>query len=404
MEQQIRDQVDWPQAFPPEEYAARQTRLKSALSAAELDGILVTEPRDLYYLTGYDQIWQHHLGVIGLYVRTATGERLFFDSAAHQVIVATTPEIGEVLYHPRGTGRDQARFVARELTARGWDKGRIALQTWGYGPHPDLLRAIGADLPGATIVEDSTLIEDLRLIKSTREIAVVRQAAEIAKEAMAPARDALRPDLAETEIAAVIAAECMNRGCGDPGIRTMIGSGPRSGCHHGPASARRLKAGDIVHIDFCASLHRYHVNISRTFALGEVDRRWHDLMAASAGCMDAIAAEAKPGEPYSRIQEIADRFIADAGIDPAWIWLIGGYVLGIAFPPDWVHRHRPAPREIVPDPVMAPGMVFNYENQYDVLEGWPGGTGVGVIDSFLMGDDGLEILTDLPRELIVAGG
>ena len=75
---------------------------------------------------------------------------------------------------PRGSGQDQARFVADELTARGWDRGRIALQTWGHGPHPDLLRAIGHGLTGAQVVEDSTLIEDLRLIKSPREVAVVR--------------------------------------------------------------------------------------------------------------------------------------------------------------------------------------------------------------------------------------
>ena len=221
---------------------------------------------------------------------------------------------------------------------------------------------------------------------------------------MAAARDALRAGMGETEVDAVISAETMARGCGHPGIRTMIGSGPRSGCHHGPASPRHLKSGDLVHIDFCASLHRYHVNMSRTFALGQVDPRWHDLMACSAGCMEAIVEGVRPGEPFSRVQQVADRFIADAGIDPDWIWLIGGYALGIAFPPDWVHRHRPAPREAVPDPLLEPGMLFNYENQYDVLEGWPGGTGVGVIDTFLVTEQGLEILTEAPRELVVVGG
>ena len=129
MEQQIRDQIDWPQPFPPEEYADRRARLQAALGAAGLDAILVTEPRDLAYLTGYDQIWQHHRGVTGLFFRGESGERLFFDSEAHRVVVATTPEIGEVLYHPRGSGQDQARFVADELTARGWDRGRIAAAT-----------------------------------------------------------------------------------------------------------------------------------------------------------------------------------------------------------------------------------------------------------------------------------
>ena len=399
MDPSIRKQIDWPQPFSEEEYAARRARLQAALDAEELDGIFVTEPRDLYYLTGYDQIWQHHLGAIGLFFGT-DGQSLFFDSEAHRAIVSTTPEIGEVLYHPRGAAEDQVGFIVTQLTARGLAGGRIALQTWGHGPHPDLIRSIGDGLEGTRVVENSNLIEDLRLVKSPAEVTVVREAAKIALAAMTAARQALAPGRRETEIEGVILAEMMRRGGGDPAIRTMIGSGPRSGDHHGPASHRRLGSGDIVHIDFCASLHRYHVNMSRTFALGPVDPRWHDLMARSADCMAEIARVLAPGDPFSRVQGVADRFIDDSGIKKDWIWYIGGYALGIAFPPDWVHRHRPVPREDVPDPALVPGVLFNYENQYDVFEGWPGGTGVGVIDSFLMTERGLEILTEWPCGLI----
>jgi len=195
----------------------------------------------------------------------------------------------------------------------------------------------------------------------------------------------------------------MNNGCGYPGLRTMVGSGPRSGAHHGAATHRTINSGDIVHVDFCASLHRYHANLSRTFAVGEVDKRWHELMDRSAGCMDAIVAGVRPGEAMSRIQAVADAFIDESGINKDWVWLIGGYVLGIAFPPDWVHRNRPLPSEDVPDPVLEAGVVLNYENQYDVFEGWSGGTGVGYIDTFLMTDDGFELLTTLPRNLVVVG-
>lgn len=183
----------------------------------------------------------------------------------------------------------------------------------------------------------------------------------------------------------------------------MIGSGPRSGAHHGAATHRTIKSGDIVHIDFCSSLHRYHANLSRTFAVGEVDNRWHELMDRSAGCMDAIVAGVRPGDPMSRVQDVANAFIDESGINKDWVWLIGGYVLGIAFPPDWVHRNRPLPSEDAPDAALEPGVVLNYENQYDVFEGWPGGSGVGYIDTFMMTDNGFELLTTLPRNLVVVG-
>ncbi len=406
MEQVIRDMIDWEQPFPPEEYAERRVKVRTALETAGFDGILVTSPRDVYWLTGHDQIWQSKHGLTGLYFDAARGEFLFFDNASHKAIVSTTPEITDIVYHPRGKAADQADFVAGKVLERGWGKGRVAIQTWAYGPHPDLVRAIGKRFEGAgaTVIEESDLIEDVRLYKSPREVEVMREAGEICKSAMAAAREAMKPGMMETEVDAVICHELMINGCGHPGIRTMVGSGPRSGDHHGPASHRRLKDGDLVHIDFCASLHRYHANLSRTFAVGDIDRRWHDLMDPSAGCSGAIVAGVSPGDSFSRVQQAADAFIAASGVDRArYEWFIGGYVLGIAFPPDWVNRHRPQPREDAPDPVMAPGMVFNFEVQYDVFDGWPGGSGAGWIDSFLMTGNGLENLTDIPRELVAVG-
>lgn len=406
VERIIRDMIDWEQPFPPEEYAARRARLQSALQGAGYDGILVTAPRDYHYLSGHDHIW-HHLGhVTGLFFEARSGRNVFFDQASHRAIVSTTPEISDIIYHERGKASDQAKITAEALIGEGLAKGRVAIQTWGYGLHPDLVRAMGEQFSaaGAEVVEDSTLIEDLRLYKSSREVKVMREAGNFAKEAMAAARDAIEPGVRETEIDAAICFSLMKNGCGHPGIRNMIGSGPRSGHHHSAASHRALREGDVVHVDFCASLHRYHTNISRSFAVGRVDPRWHDLMTRSAGCTNAIVAAVRPGDPYSRVQEAADRFIADAGIDRArYEWYIGGYVLGIAFPPDWVHRHRPVPREDAPDVAMEPGMVFNFEVQYDVFDGWPGGSGAGWIDSYLMTEEGLEVLTEMPRDLVVTG-
>ena len=48
-----------------------------------------------------------------------------------------------------------------------------------------------------------------------------------------------------------------------------------------------------------------------------------------------------------------------------------------------------------------PGMIFNLENQFDVYENVPGGSGAAYIDRFLMTDSGLEVLSDLPRNLVV---
>ncbi len=405
MNQDIRDSIDWEHPFPPEDYAARRARVRDAMVRDGIDGLLVTGAADLNYLTGYDQIWQSYLVIVGLYLGTDEDAALFFDNDGHIVLHSTMATDDEVAVLPRGAAVSHVPLVAEAIAKRGWAKGRIALQRWCYGPHPSLLAAIGERLAaaGAEIVDGSTLVEDVRLVKSAREVAVMREAGRIADLAMAAARDALAPGIRETEVEAAFTAVLLENGCGLPGIRSMVGSGPRSGAHHGPATHRRLRSGDIVHIDFCASLHRYHVNLSRSFAVGRADPRWVDLMDKAAGCIDAILEAVRPGESLARVQEVADAYTDAQGLRP-YVWLIGGYTLGIAMPPDWVGRHRPKPREDVPIPMLEPGLVFNYENQFDVFEGWPGGTGAAYIETFLVGEDGLEVLSRLPRGLVVAGG
>ena len=104
-----------------------------------------------------------------------------------------------------------------------------------------------------------------------------------------------------------------------------------------------------------------------------------------------------------KIQEVAEAF-ADKHDLRRYEWLIGGYTLGIAMPPDWVGRHRPRPREDIPPPLLEPGLVMNFENQYDVFgENWSSAPGAGLIDTLLVGETALEIITPLPRELVQVG-
>jgi Xaa-Pro aminopeptidase len=111
-----------------------------------------------------------------------------------------------------------------------------------------------------------------------------------------------------------------------------------------------------------------------------------------------VLTGARPGDPWSKVQEVADRHIDEAGIRK-WVWWVGGYAPSQSVPPDWVGTHFVDPHDGIADRPLLTGMVFNLENQFDVWEGWPGGTGAAYIESFLVTDGGLEILSKLPRNL-----
>ena len=401
MKSYLRKQVDWPQAFPAREYAERRQKVRTALSAKGLDAIYVTTPANLTYLTGYDMIWYHSRNLTGLLIWADGDQTVWFDAVGHTTLVSTTPEIGEVVWFQREAVASLIRQVAREFGARGLAKARIALEPWGYSPHGRIMAALEAALRegGADVRDESLLIERIRLVKSPLEIAVIRRAAAITDRAMRAAREAIAPGVMETEIEAAIMHSMMTQGGGYPGIRTMIGSGPRAGTHHSPPSHRKIKQGDLVFVDFCSSLHRYHVNLNRTFSLGEPDPRWRELMRSSAGCVEAIIAGVRPGDPWSKVAKLGDRYLEEKDLR-RYLWWAGGYALGIAVPPDWVGSFFAEPREDVPDQPLQPGMVFNYENQFDVWENWPGGSGAAYIETLLVTEAGLEILSALPRDLV----
>jgi len=209
MKPYLRDQIDWQQPFPSEEYATRRARVREALAAENLDAILVTTPANITWLTGYDMIWYHLQNLTGVLVRADSDDIVFFDSTAHTTIISTTPEIPEVIYVDAaavsGTVEESISAVAAGFADKGLAKARIGLEMWGYTPHASVLESLAQALRdgGATVEDHWMLIERLRFIKSEREIAHVRKAAEIGDLAMSAARDALKPGVMETEIEGV---------------------------------------------------------------------------------------------------------------------------------------------------------------------------------------------------------
>ena len=245
MQEYLRSQVDWPQAFPPEEYKTRVDNVRQSLSDKGIDAIYVTIPEDITYLTAYDMIWYHLRNLTGVLVTADAEGTVFFDGKGHTTLVSTTPEIREIVWLERGGFEDNISSIANALKDRGLANGTIALQAWSYSPHATVIEALGDRLKqgGTNVVDGSMIVEDLRFVKSPLEIEVVRKASEIGDTAMEAARDAIRPGVTETELEGVIMHSMMSQGGGYPGIRTMLGSGPRAGTHHSPPSLRQVQQG-----------------------------------------------------------------------------------------------------------------------------------------------------------------
>ena len=142
------------------------------------------------------------------------------------------------------------------------------------------------------------------------------------------------PGVTEKELAAILYSEVLRLGGDEPGIRMMVHSGPNSNRFHRPASRRAVQKGELVMIDMSAAFNHYHGNTARAFSLGPNDF-WSDALSRTNEALWAVLAAVRPGESTQRMQDLSDRAVDDAGLRE-FVWWVGGYVLGISMPPDWV--------------------------------------------------------------------
>lgn len=396
--------------FPETEYAQRLARTRAAMAGKNLDLLLVTSPPNLTWLSGYDSMWY------GRNIPTAlaiTADRAtFFDTDSHRGLVeVATANLDDVVWF-RGlvgsfdmepTHIAAIRDIMNGLRDRGMLKGSVGLDYWTFSPGKPVMDALEHTFrdAGLAVADASWLIEDIRLVKSPLEIEAHRRAAEIGDIGMQAIKDNLRPGLTEKDIEG-IGHHAMARAGGEPAaIRTSVHTGPvRGWAHHLLPTENKVEMGHVVVIDFCASYKRYHADIERSFAVGDVDDRWGRTMEITARSIEEVVRQMRPGDGGERLREICWNHLRAHDVDK-YVWFAGGYNLGIGVPPDWVGHAWWGSRGFR-ELVYVPGTVSNYENVLDIPPGtWLGGSCAGYIETLLMTDQGMEILSRFPRTLHV---
>jgi Xaa-Pro aminopeptidase len=390
----------WGPPFSDAEYASRIQRVTKKMRAAGIDTLLVTSPANITYLTGYDMVWYYLRTPSAVVVRAEDASTLFYELEYHRPTVEFHAVVQDVSCFESFEGA--ANFVVEDLNRRGWASGCVALELWSRNPNGAVLTELrtGLESKHAEVVDGSWLVDTVRLIKSDNEMTVLREASRIADTAMQTVGEAVQVGVTETELAGIALCAMMKEGGGDPAIRVAIRSGPRFLARHCAPSHRRLKHGELVWVNFCASYHRYHCDLGRLVSIGPPDERWRNLIDTASDIADCVLPGVMPGEATQSVQDRADAAIDEAGLRHLSV-LIGGYDMGIASPPDWVgHTFTKSARGFV-EAHYDIGMATNFEFLFRAGEGWRGGAGGGFIDTVMMCDGGLEVLSKLPRAILV---
>ena len=364
-------QPDVELGFTREEFDARLTAIRQRMTSDGIDLLWLMAPESLYYVSGYTCEWyqaqspKQWPATSGIAVHADHDKFILFDTPSEQVMCRFVTCAQDIRTFPIDNRRDGIAFIMDELAAEGWLGGCIGMEFHSYRPNPAISARFrqAFESHGGKVEDGSDILRELRWVKSPQEVAYLEKAAEIADIGVAAARDAIRPGVTELDVYAEMIHAMAKAGGENPAITLPVLSGLKANTGHSLASRKKIQAGEQVNIDVSGVYWRYHANAARSFYLGDPPKDVLDYHEKSSGIFDVISDLLRPGLSVGELVKTARDYYDEVGIwsDAGWV---GGYELGIGFPPDWVGNFVYEMTDTDSDKVFEAGTCVNFESQF----------------------------------------
>jgi len=244
-------------------------------------------------------------------------------------------------------------------------------------------------LPQAEFVSAETSLAEIRLRKDAREIELMNKAVKLAQNALVKTLETIRPGQSERAVAAELTLQLLRQGSdGELPFNPIVSSGPNSANPHASPSNRLLTPGDLLVIDWGASVQGYFSDLTRTFAVGHVDSELEKIAQVVEQANTAGRQAARPGGTAEEVDRAARKVIEAAGYGEFFIHRTG-HGLGM-------EAHEPPYIRTGNQELLQPGMTFTVEPGIYL----PDRGGVRIEDDVVITEDGCQSFSDLPRGLL----
>lgn len=393
-----------PMLFSAQEYGARLAATRVRMAAQGLGALLVTDPANIYYLTGYNA-WSFYTPQL-VFV-PLEGELILFtrEMDANGAFRTTWLDPGNVIGYPEShVHRPHLHpfdWVAHALRDRHLvapaARGCVGLEMDAHFFSPKGYRALVNALPEWTLVDCFELVNWVRAVKSPAEIQLMRQAAVFTSRAMGAARDAIEVGARQCDIAAAISQAQIQGSAesgGDyPAIVPLLPTGEASDTPHLTWSDGKLLPDQAMVVELAGVCHRYHVPLARTFVTGASSPQLVRLARATDRALAAVLEAVRPGAPVRELSQVFNRTLFDYGYEKASRI---GYSIGVGYPPDWGERTISLRSE--DSTILQENMTFHL-----MCGMWMEGYGYEVSESIRVTGTGVETFTSYPRGLVPSG-
>jgi Xaa-Pro aminopeptidase len=267
-------------------------------------------------------------------------------------------------------------------------KGKVGFEAGSltYAAYEKLRSSAG----GLTPVEG--LIEELRKTKDSNEIASISKAAEIADAVFGEIIGEIRPGLSEVDVAARIDFLLRKRSSEVPAFKTIVASGAHASLPHATPTARIIRQGDLVKMDYGAIWDGYCSDITRTVVIGKASDKVKEVYDIVLEAQERAIVGIRAGVACRDVDKIARDYITANGYGENF-----GHGLGHGV---GLEVHEGPRLSQKSEETLKAGNVVTVEPGIYI----PGWGGIRIEDMVQAREDGCEVLTSADKSLVEVGG
>lgn len=384
--------------FELSEYETRLAKTRAAMDKAGIELLIVSDPSNMAWLTGYDgwSFYTHQAVLLapeGEPVWWGRGMDAF--GAKRTVFMSHDNIIGYEDIYVQNPAQHPMEDLSALIKERGWENLTAGVEMDNYYFSAAAYESLRANLPDTTFQDTTGLVNWQRAVKSPREIEFMRRAARIVEAMHAMIAERCEPGLKKNELVAEIYHTSIAGADGHwgdyPAIVPMLPSGMDATAPHLTWDDRPFEKGEATFFEIAGAYRRYQCPQSRTVFLGTPPQKYLDAEKAVLEAVDAGLEQAKPG---NLCEDIAIAFYDTLNKHGFEKDSRTGYAIGISYPPDWGERTMSFRRG--DKSVLQPGMTFHFMPAL-----WLDDGGLEITEPILITETGVECLCTTPRKLVV---
>jgi len=385
--------------FSKAEYKKRVQKTKESMQSRGIDVLLLTDPANMNYLTGFDawSFYVHQLIIVTMDHDEPIWVGRGIDATAAQFTTWLKDE--NILSYPdhyvQSTKRHPMDFVANLLEKMNQDTKTIAAEFDAYYFTAKNYIQLTKNLPNARFVDGTSLVNWIRIVKSDEEIQLIKRAANIVTITMEHAIEQINAGVRQCDVVAEIYHKQISGtkayGGDYTAIVPLLPTGEKTSACHLTWTDEVYKEGDPVILELAGCHQRYHSPLARTMVIGEPTDQLKELADVAVEGIEAALSMIKPGVTCEEVEFAWRTSIQKRGYEKESRI---GYATGLNYPPDWGEHTaslRPGDKT-----VLQPNMVFH------MIPGlWLDHIGMEISETFRVTETGVEVLANVERKLFI---